>query len=213
MKNKLFVSFLLLLLLPNSFGCKKDIEVKFPCIGIVTAPKLICRQETECQFTKLNVYNYSSPVILINKTDTKTIINGIEDYWYQEKGSHGWLFGGYFVLTSSNEDSLYKFNPKRIKCNYPCGGLSCAEQFEPYLVGNYFITYTFLTDYPEPGDPYVGIIIGNYEKDGNKYIFSKVLKLCSYYESGELISDYTLNEKLVKDEIERYAKNKVFLKK
>jgi len=62
---------------------------EFPCAGIVTASKLICRTEPFAGSTAITSFNFSNPIVLINKSKTKVRINNIEEYWYQEQTTKG----------------------------------------------------------------------------------------------------------------------------
>lgn len=164
-----------------------------PSIGIVTASKLICRKEPTINSEKVGLYNFSNPVMLIDKTIDKAVVNGIEDYWHQDKETKGWLFGGYLLITKTAESSFRKMKAERIWCNVICGGFSCFYNFEPYIVGDYFIAYVYLNDYPQENEPFAGIIIGDFKKSDNELIFNNVIKIGGYYENGEWIDDVSRN--------------------
>jgi hypothetical protein len=185
------ITLLILILGVASIPCfAKDATPEFPCIGIVTASKLFCRKEPDIKSVEIAKYIFSNPIILINKSKVKQKINNMEDFWYQDKSTKGWLFGGYLFLTNFDEKNFMKFISDRIWCNVGCGGFSCFYEFEPFLIGDYYIAYMYLTDYPQKNDPYAGIIIGKYKIENNSLSFSGPLKIGAYYDTGEWIDDY-----------------------
>ncbi len=174
----------------------KDAGAEFPCIGIVTASKLFCRKEPDIKSEQIAKYNFSNPIILINKSKVKQKINDIEDFWYQDKSTKGWLFGGFLFLTKLDEKNFMKLASDRIWCNVACGGFSCFYEYEPFLIGDYYIAYTYLTDYPQEKDPYAGIIIGKYKIENDTISFTGPLKIGAYYDTGEWINDYEKSNKI-----------------
>ncbi len=195
MKSLQFTLLLLILVVAAIPGFAKDATPELPCIGIVTASKLFCRKEPDIRSVEIAKYNFSNPIILISKSKAKQKIGNLEDYWYQDKSTKGWLFGGYLFITVLDEKKFIKLASDRIWCNVGCGGFSCFYEFEPFLIGEYYIAYTYLTDYPQEKDPYAGIIIGKYKFENDTISFTGPLKFGAYYETGEWINDYEKSNK------------------
>ena len=195
MRNLQFILSILILVVASVPGYAKDSTPEIPCIGIVTASKLFCRKEPDIKSGEMAKYNFSNPILLISRSKVKQKINNVEDYWYQDKTTKGWLFGGYLILTKLDEKNFMKLASDRIWCNVGCGGFSCFYEFEPFLIGDYYIAYTYLSDYPQEKDPYAGIIIGKYKIDNDTISFTGPLKIGAYYDTGEWINDYEKTNK------------------
>jgi len=175
---------LLIIFILNTFICNFCFsETKeFPSIGIVTASKLMCRKDSSSKSAIITSFNFSTPIVLIDKSKQKQTINGLEGYWYQEQNTKGWVFGAFLFITIFDENKLSMLKAERIRCNVSCGGNSCFYQFEPLLIGEYYIAHIYMSDYPceTSNSPANGFIIGKYKISNDSIVFEKALKLGGY---------------------------------
>ncbi len=168
-------------------------------IGIVIASKLACREKPDINSKIIKYYHFSTPIHLINKSDSKSSIDKFNDYWYQDNETKGWLFGAYMILQNYNEDQVGIFEGKFLRCNWVCGGFSCFYIFEPILVSNYYIASFLLADYPQnETDPVHGVIIGKYSKTNNGIQFHNIEKIGAYSLNKKWIPFEELNISLKK---------------
>ena len=160
-----------------------------PCIGIVTASKLSCRQAPRVDAPVIKYFSFGTPLDLIEKSYVKSEIDGVKGSWYREKATKGWVFGGYLLTTAHNTEKIARFELERIRCNVVCGGLSCFAEFNPLLVGDYYVAAVFLNDYPQDNEPETGIIIGRYEVTGKTIKFMNPVKVAGYDGRARYIDD------------------------
>jgi len=186
-------------------------DYTLPCIGIVTGSKLACRKEPNIKSEIINYYEFGTPIKLIEKSN-KVVVNNINNFWYKDDKSKGWLFGGYLIITNYNEKEIFIFENERIRCNVGCGGISCFNIFNPYIVGEYYIATHFLNDYPQGNSPQFGIIIGKYSLKDEQIIFEKPIKIAGYDSNAKYIENlnsqnYDIKDYLLKEFHREYSRN------
>jgi|GEM_PF-1100514 len=157
----------------------KKILINYPApkklgIGIVIGSKLSCRKEPNLKSKIIKSFHYGTPIRLIAVNKKNQTINYKKAFWYKEKFSGGWVFGGYLIHTEYNPDKLANLKYELIRCNVVCGGFSCFNHFAPILVGDYYIGVYALSDYPEDDAPAFGILIGKYKKYSDKLVLNNV---------------------------------------
>ncbi len=212
MKSKIIIPVLLaaMLIIPDC-SCKKSTDL--PALGIIRVSKLACRKEPSVKSDVIKYYHFGTPLKLVKKSSTGDSVDGINEYWYQDHSTGGWIFGGYMLLTGFDESRIFRFDPERIRCNVICGGMSCFNEFQPYLVGNRYIATYYMNDYPEKGQPEFGIICGEYEMSDNAIGFKKVDLLAGYDGDGNFIKDimtqkFETKEYLLNNFSSRYTRYK-----
>jgi len=183
-----FKTIIIFLLIFVAAGCGQK-EMDPPCIGIVSASKLSCRQAPRMDAPVIKYFYFGTPLDLIQKSETKSEIDGVKGSWYREKSTKGWVFGGYLLTTAHNAEKIARFEMERIRCNVVCGGLSCFAEFNPLLAGDYYIAEVFLNDYPQDNEPESGIVIGRYAVTGKTIKFMNPVKVAGYDGRGRYIDD------------------------
>ena len=114
MKLKLII---ILLLIPLLSSCKKISDNKnagyedfqkfmnyseVPCFGVVIASALNSRSEPKLNSQAKVTFQFGTPLVFVERTSLKENIDGKEDYWYREKETGVWFFGGFLVKTQFN---------------------------------------------------------------------------------------------------------------
>ncbi len=175
-------------------------------IAIVSCKEAVFREKPDINspIIESDTYRFASPFIIIGKSDRKSKINGIEEYWYQCRSNRGWIFGG-DILRTKFEPFIKNFKTETIYSkNIVGGGNSFLYQFSPIVIGDIFIAYIYHNDYPElyieshiNGEnsinrediPENGLIIGKFSEEKGFYKFSNVLKIAGYSNNGQWIED------------------------
>ncbi len=182
---------ILFIMLMNVAGClstdKPESSPQY--LGIVKVSKLASRKDASVNSELIRYYSFGTPLKLIARSSARAVVNGIEDYWYRDEATMGWLFGGYMLLSGYEESKIFRFEIESIRCNEICGGMSCFFEFQPYLVGSRYIATFYLNDYPEGNAPQFGIIIGDYELTENTIKFSNARFLAGYDDKANYIND------------------------
>ena len=147
MKLKLII---ILFLIPLLSSCKKIADSKdaghedvqkfinyseVPCFGVVIASALNGRSEPKLNSQAKVTFQFGTPLVLVERTSLKENIDGKEDYWYREKETDVWFFGGFLVKTQFNQNLMYFFDEKSYKLNTVGGGWS-------YLTSRNFLNKT-----------------------------------------------------------------------
>ncbi len=188
MKTLKYVSLLIIIIFLIT-GCSRKGGDNSIEAGIVKASKLALRELPNLDSKIIKYYGFGTSVEIDAVSENKDKISGIEEYWYREKKSGGWLFGGFLIRTDYNKEKTGHFKSEMIRCNVVCGGNSCFFQFSPYIINDYYIAPVYMYDYPETGEPERGIIIGRCKVDGNKITFYNAEEIIAFYGDGKVDRD------------------------
>ena len=175
----------MILILTLFAGCSKKGGDSKKDLGIVKASKLALRELPNLDSKIIRYYDFGTPVEINAVSEKKDKISGIEDYWYSDKKSGGWLFGGFLIMTGYDKDKTGHFKSEMIRCNVTCGGNSCFFQFSPFVVNDYYIAPVYMYDYAEDGEPEEGLIIGKCSVEGNKITFYRAEEIIAFYPDGK----------------------------
>jgi len=186
--------FVLILIAFLYTGCGKKMTDGTMGAGIVKASKLALRETPSLEGKIIRYYDFGTPVEIDAVSENKEKISGIEDYWYRDKKSGAWLFGGYLLRTDYIKDKTGYFSSEIIMCNVICGGFSCAFQFSPYIIGEYYVLPVYIEDYPDPGSPERGVIIGKCTSKDEKIIFHRAEEMTAYDDAGNIHRDILQRE-------------------
>lgn len=181
--------FVLILIAFLYTGCGKKSADDNMGAGIVKASKLALRETPSLEGKIIKYYDFGTPVEIDSVSEKKDKISGIEDYWYRDKKSGAWLFGGYLLRTDYSKDKTGCFSSEIIMCNVICGGQSCGFRFAPYIIGEYYVLPIYIEDYPEPGSPEWGVIIGKCTVKDEKIIFHRAEEITAYDGTGNIYRD------------------------
>jgi hypothetical protein len=181
--------FVLILIVFLYAGCGKKAADDTMGAGIVKASKLALRETPSLEGKIVRYYDFGTPVEIDSVSEKKDKISGIEDYWYRDKKTGAWLFGGYLLRTDYIREKTGYFSSEIIICNVICGGHSCVFRFAPYIIGEYYVLPVYIEDYPEPGSPEMGIIIGKCTFKDEKIIFHRAEEIIGYDDTGKIYRD------------------------
>lgn len=196
------ITFILIFSLTTS--CKKK-QDEFLKIGIVTGSKLSLRTEPSLKASIIKYLEFGMPLLLNQKSETMQNIDNMRDFWYKEKDSNGWVYGGFLIKTDYDENKIGVFHQEIIRCNVACGGMSCFYTFAAYLFGEYFISSVYINDYPQPGQPCDAIVIGKYSQTEQGFDFSNIIKIGGYFCDKTWVPD--LKSKIQSDIYDLILKN------
>lgn len=186
--------FVLILIAFLYTGCSKKGSDDTMEAGIVKASRLALRETPSLEGKIMSYYDFGTPVEIDAVSEKKDKISGIEDYWYRDKKSGGWLFGGFLLRTVYSGDKTGLLSSEIIICNVICGGHSCAFQFAPFIIGEYYVLPVYIEDYPDPGSPERGVIIGKCTFKYEKIIFHRAEEITAYDDTGNIHRDILQRE-------------------
>ena len=205
MKLKLIIIFFLIPLLSS---CKKIADSKdaghedvrkfgnyseVPCFGVVIASALNGRLEPKLNSQAKVTFQFGTPLVFVERTSLKENIDGKEDYWYREKETGVWFFGGFLVKTQFNQNLMYSFDEKSYKLNTVGGGWSYFYTFNAIVLNDIYVSWMYLSDYPENEyAPTVATVIGKCRITGDQIIFSNGVIAGAYDNNGKWINDLKL---------------------
>jgi len=158
-------------------------------LGIVKASKLALRELPSLESKIIRYYDFGTPVEIDAVSENKDKISGIEEHWYRDKKSGGWLFGGFLIRTYYKKEKTGHFRSEMIRCNVICGGNSCFFQFAPYIINDYYVASVYMYDYAENSEPEEGVIIGRCRVEGNKITFYSAEEITALYPNGKTDRD------------------------
>jgi hypothetical protein len=158
--------------------------------GIVIASTVNGRLDHSINSKVVTNFSFGSPIEIISKSNDKVIINGKEDYWYQEKISKSWVFGGYIILSQNTTDNIVLLKTNTISRNPEIDGIvldpnyKSKQSFSGYILFNeYYITTSLVNLYPQnDNDDFYSVTIGRNMVEGDKIIFKELYKEIYNYE-------------------------------